>query len=1132
MSHIFRLHEQAVGNCEDWQGDETTKYTSSVIEEMQDASPKREITSIPSPFARIDLVKTAFKKVNKLGIDGDTIHHKMVSECLDVGQIFFNFDKFIGQIEIMAWDKENDLEKLLNSPDAEHQQLGRTYDLYLQQDGEAYNFDRMQQMYFLNFVKGPSKINIIGATSPATLFFTSANDLSYVSKAIRFGNDSPFDGEYIPLYKRDLEYQKYWHLLRKTPNFSKLFKEVDEYLETNFNKLSEGDKEKMREQIKAEDLTQYNDVTLENAGHVVQVIDGLVLKQQKQNPSDVGAVSGFVIKSDATISGHSPLVLPVETYVLPTVYVKEKWDKNTVVLYYDTRKPEDRTLPGDGALYPYLTIGDFLEDTIVRMPYELNKNSFFDGNLDKNDGKDSDGDPYKFSFLLPLRDLFFNFFSADDLRTKVMHDNKKMFELKNHATGVRAILRIPIEAGYIEYSRTYFEAVLPNRETNDGALIDKKFGLGILPLIKFSEAVNKHYRIALSDKGQKDVKLFCYNGKKEISTTAHVVRDAKDLADNINSSEAYVINDNFDRINVSVGECKGVIVPKFASVGGKNQFTFAVDFGTTNTHIEYTTDNNPITFNICANEKQLHLLHENYDASDKDIAGIFKHDFIPNTIDDSDEYSFPMRTVFQEHQNIDYNKRPIALADGNIPFLYEKKGTPDYNEAKTDLKWSGVPDKIIKLYLENIFILLRNKVLLNSGDLKATKIIWFYPASMDEGRCIQLNKVWKDLYLDYFGADAEKNVISMSESIAPYHYYSKKQGARGNVVTIDVGGGTTDVYVVENREPKMLLSFRFASNAIFGDGHNNWDSDYNGFVNLYMDKFMQILSSNKQEELETVLKNIGARKKSSDIIVFLFSLTSNKKVKGNDALDFLAALSNDERLRYVFIVFYGAIIYYIAKAMKVKGLSKPLTLAFSGNGSKTLRALSDSNAMIGKFAKLIFDGVFNDGERESAPLDVKFEENPKKATCKGGILEPKAQNFDKIDAIKCTLLGNTFDEIATKQMRYADITPDVEKQICQEVSNYIDFLFKLHDDNNNFFTNKLAADPGILQIVKKICQDKTELSQSLLDGLDQKYKDWLGSSEDSVNLTELKESNKVEETLFFYPLIGVLHALALKISEL
>ena len=1117
MSYIFRPHTEGINILTDWGN--SAKYGSNVIEQIQDPngdSAKREITSIPSPFARIDLLKTAFKKVTDSEIDGKTIYHKMVSDCLDVGQIFFEFDKHRERdlFEIMVWDKKTDLQALLDSPHYEHQQLGKTYEIFLKQDGAAYNFDRMQQMFFLNFKRGPGEINIVGATSPATLFFTSANDLSFVSETIYFGGkDSPFDDDFKPLYKRDIEYIKYWYLLRKTvPNFAILFREVDTYLEQNFRLLTSQQKIVVQD-LNATDLDKYLDIPVGSSGNPVQIIDGLLLKQQRGTDP---VKSGFIIKSDATVDGLKPLVLPVfinnaPSYNLPTVYTSDFWDKNTKVPYYDEREIKDRTLPKDGAKYPYLTISDFLEDTIVRMPFEINKTAFFDGNINRPEGN---------SYLLPLTNTFFKFFTVEDLRTQVMiKDNKKMFELKTFSTGVRAILRIPIKDGYVEYQRNYFEAIEPDPENNDGALIEKKIGLGILPLMKFPDNVKSHYRIALFDKGRGDVELKCYSGENPIKTKAHTVRDKKNLEMNIASVESYVINDNFDRIVVDTGEYKGVIVPKFATVSGRTEFIFAVDFGTTNTHIEYSINdnNNPKPFDIRRNEKQMHRLHVSY--PDKDIALQFEHNFIPETIADDDEYSFPMRTAFSEYVHIDYKNIPKALADGNIPFFYEKKWNPEFNETKTDLKWGGVPEEIVSLYIENIFILLRNKVLLNGGNPEKTKVIWFYPASMNTGRCDDFEAIWRKKYTEYFGDNAAENLVRISESAAPYRYYSKKKGAKSEVVTIDVGGGTTDVFVVENSEEKLLLSFRFASNAILGDGYN-WDSDNNGFVQLYFNRFLKILNNSpvfEIKELGDVLQKTEAKKKSPDIIAFLFSLAQNKRVDGNTALDFLNELSKNKKLKYVFIIFYGSILYFIAKVMKTKELKRPLTLAFSGNGSKSLRILANKNEALGEFAQLIFDGVYN--SREKLPLDIIFEENPKVATCKGGILIPNKQDPADIKNIKTVLIGDNLNVYPIKSTTYEEITEDVQANIVQSVIDFVEFLFRLHKENDEFFIEYLGADEGVLPKVKEICLDKTELNQSLRQGLAQKAK-------------EIRSKDKaVEETLFFYPLIGVLHKLAREIGK-
>jgi hypothetical protein len=876
-------------------------------------------------------------------------------------------------------------------------------------------------------------------------------------------------------------------------------------LDESFKKLSSQNQQVIRA-LSSNDLDRYADVAVDGqAGNVVYVINGLPMKQKVQDAKAIER-SGFTLAdSDYRIGDKKPLVLPVDTYTKPTLYTLEQWDRNTRVPFYDPAPLGDRSLPDDGTKYPYLTISDFLTDTIVRMPYEINKDKFFDGNIDKADG---------YSYLLPLTDLFFQCFTVEQL-TRTVKNGRKMFELKNLAgNSVKAILRIPVAGDVIEYSRIYFDGVPSDLSKNDGALLEKNFGLGIMPLIRFPENVQKHYRIAMFDKGKNDAELSFVSNKDTALESKRTVRKEKETG--ACSFESYSLEKNFDRIRVKVGDiAEGYIVPDFKEDKGNAQYTFAVDFGTTNTHIEYCTNANanPVAFNISAKEQQLLKLHKKY-IEDKDIEWGFLHNFIPETIGDSDAYSFPMRTVFSQHKNVNYNQTPMPLADGNIPFLYEKERTPEYNETKTDLKWGGVPDRLLEIHLETIFILMRNKVVLNDGDLAATKVVWFYPASMTEAKVNQFKKNWKNAYTKYFG-DNLSNVISISESTAPYSYYSKKQGARTNVVTIDVGGGTTDVFVVENRIPKMLLSFRFASNAIFGDGYN-WDSDNNGFVNLYKDVFEEILTANKLLELKQALSQIESQKKSSDIVAFLFSLIGDR-VQNNPSLNFLQQLSGNDRMRYVFIVFYAAILYFIAKSMRAKGLEKPLTLAFSGNGSHSLRIVSDERDMIARFAQLIFDGVYADGN--NGQIQVIMEENPKKATCKGGILSPVSQDYETIESIRTIIAGNNFDTISEERLTYADITPDIEKGVLLSVTNFFNFLLDLHKNNNDFLSNKLAADPAIFTEIKEICLDETALSQSLADGLYHKRQ-------------EVTDETKVEETLFFYPLVGVLHDLALKISEM
>ena len=153
MAKVFRIHKEGSGNIIDWA--HSHSYGDNVIKQITDpfgAKATKEITSIPSPFSRIDLAVTAFKTVNEAGLIGTTIYHKMVSDCLDIGEIFFNAENFKdprdhskNKIEILVWDRAQEIEKLKKSPVREHRIVGETLDMYLNQDAGAYNFGRMDK---------------------------------------------------------------------------------------------------------------------------------------------------------------------------------------------------------------------------------------------------------------------------------------------------------------------------------------------------------------------------------------------------------------------------------------------------------------------------------------------------------------------------------------------------------------------------------------------------------------------------------------------------------------------------------------------------------------------------------------------------------------------------------------------------------------------------------------------------------------------------------------------------------------------------------------------------------------------------------------------------------------------------
>lgn len=1112
MGKVFRLHS-GDNNLVGW--GESSVYGSTAIKEIKDPNGetcKKEITSIPSPFARMDLVKTAFKVItdkviaegNNAALDGNSIHHKLISDCFDVGEIFFNIDKFRDKVRILVWDKNKDLAALLGSSNDRHRLFGETLRLYMEQDAVAFNFDKMDRLYLLDYIgpNKPNQMNIIGATSPATLFFTSANDLSYVSKHISFGQDKPFDTNFQPLYKRYFDYQKYWFCLQKSmPNFAGLFPEINTYLNLTFQRLNDLQKIEISNFSQNAYNEDYEDLAVNAAANLVEVLHFNLKK--KKGVTDIN--SDFQIKSSICQDDKLPLVLPVDMYTKRLRYTIDLWDKETKVPYSDSRILSERSLPDDGMRYPYLTIGDFLEDYILWDENAFNQEDFFNG------GTDIEG-----CYLLPFRKELFSYFTVDELQG-CMPDGKKMFELVRNAGGVKAVLRIPIQKNeYITYERLYFTDSIADPEHNKGGIIKRNFCVALFPILKFEGNDAPHYRIALvrENTGRENVEIEFYQKKQKIEIKGKAERNVMDTHYAFN--ETYILDSNFDYMILTFGgNYRGCVLPIWKQKRGNKQFTFAIDFGTTNTHVEYSENGStPRTFNIEKEDMQLRELNDLM-ASVASVR-VLRHDYLPNLIGDS--FKFPIRTALSEGGTTNWNKAVFSMANTNVPFVYEKERISDYNVITTDLKWSNelyIQEKV-KQYLEALFLLLRNKVLLNGGNLEATKIVWFYPASMSMGRYNNFSNIWRELYKQNFG-DNLSNVIPMSESLAPYYFYKKKKNATTDVVSIDIGGGTTDVLIVNNGKEELLTSFRFAANTIFGDGYG-FDSDSNGFVNHFKGSIVNKLEENGLDELCEVMQNLEKQKISVDIISFFFSLATNKSVLAkNIKIDFNDMLMQDGCSKYVVILFYVAIIYHVANIMKSKDMRMPRHITFSGNGSKVLHTLTSSDETLEYFTKLIFESVYERPYSKDGLTIVRESENPKEATCKGGLLNVSPQNYLSIMDLKQILLGDTSNMFCKRDLEYGDIDESVEESVQEEVEKTVQLFIDL---NRKFsYTQNFNAEGTKWEIVKEYC--RKDIRTFLKNGID--------SKKEEIERTGIEP--KIEETFFFYPLVGILNMIAQKVYE-
>ena len=1166
MAKILRLHKGTSAAGDSQQGWDKSDVIdrdaiNSIVDPEGDNSPK-EITSIPSPFARMDLVRQAFKYVNKKvddntdNFEGSTIYHRLVSDALDVGEIFFNFDKYNKDFKLVKWDIRN-LDELIKSDSQEACLWGNTLNLFINPDKNNSNGE-WNYIYILKYIgKGaPSKSaldgHIIGATSPYTLFFTPARDLSYVSNNVLFegeGNDKadrPFDGCFTPLYKRDREYIKYlvWlnsHSPDKSglPLFSRLFSEVSDYIvkTKEYCGSDEYNDEKFGNYLAS--ISPQTKLSIERLhmddGSEVFLPGGYPLCHKVVNMDYIEQQSQFVIKlnSSKLMDGNLPLVLPSDNSCQGLTYTMTKWDGtlSSDVPVIDTTPLKERTLPGVNVQYPYLTIGDFLEPILIRTAFSQKS---FVGASDPDYfllGKDNGLDKY----LIPIKKEYFLYFDINDLRRNLKVEVKE----EGDDETVTVNLSIPIVGdGTTEsviYQRIYRRSK-PTNERKFGQIVDIwTTGVTIFPHAKIVK--NPDYRVTLylapnltAEKSADQWPCLNFVNSKDspdtnISVDQSVCRN-KDASDKVVDgntiiSKTWKVIDDFDMIELVYEGVKNLIIPNLCSASATRVFCFAIDLGTTNTHIEYSVDGSePKPLDITNDDAQIRPTDgfARYANAKKVQEG----DLIPAKLGSDCDVAFPIRTVLTFQKGMDWQKGTAPFMQANIPFYYERKVLPRYDETPiTDLKWQtgDIPKAQLENFIGNLAFIMRNKVLMNGGDLEKTQIIWFYPTSM-KGRVVgDLSRVWNDVYNKYFdpSIDDSPNVYCVPEAVAPLSYY---KDATTDAITIDIGGGTSDFLFAQDGDVRYISSAKFASNSLFGDGLNRVSFD-NGIIKHFCEIVTTKLPEGSESlaVLNSIKEGVNA---SANLASFFFSLKSNpdKSLSSQERknLDFTQMLADSPEGCSVILLFYMSLIYYCARVAKAKGLKEPRYIGFSGNGSKVLDIFFGnkvSKSCVMEITKGIFEEVLG-RQYDSDGLDILQTKgnSPKEATARGGLYILKGKKCDTygnsfVRDHSIILLGTNDDKVVEPGSDY-ETYGSIDSEVYQGVVNCInDFV----ETSKNVLLRSTAYDDlAILKIDRLFSHDAftRDLEKYVKDGLRNE---------------SLEKDDKVTTSLFFYAIEGILHKL-------
>ena len=242
MSNILSYNNKTTG--ESWIS-LTAQYGADEINMISDPNAglaDTPRTAIPSPFANMDLVKNAFRRLSMdADLIGEAMDEKLVSNALDIAQLFFSYGELKERLHIVEWNRATALAMLQDEP--QHKLLADTMAMFLEQDKEAFNFDIMDKLYFLVYGN-----KVLGSTSPVTLFMATPNAKPQTVDIPVEQNEMAFDS-WRPLHQRTPKFvAMLYALFTAYPQLKKRCGEVNAYLIASLPKLPK----QLRDQILTE----------------------------------------------------------------------------------------------------------------------------------------------------------------------------------------------------------------------------------------------------------------------------------------------------------------------------------------------------------------------------------------------------------------------------------------------------------------------------------------------------------------------------------------------------------------------------------------------------------------------------------------------------------------------------------------------------------------------------------------------------------------------------------------------------------------------------------------------------------------------------------------------------------------
>ena len=543
-----------------------------------------------------------------------------------------------------------------------------------------------------------------------------------------------------------------------------------------------------------------------------------------------------------------------------------------------------------------------------------------------------------------------------------------------------------------------------------------------------------------------------------------------------------------------------------------NQWAIGIDFGTTNSCV-YFKENKE-------NPKELEFknrINLPYDpgTDEEEIEEVMQahKEFVPSRL-----VSSPFMTILRERNYKETSSENLPFRSNFIYYvdqvLYAIQDLPDDKRPlKFNLKWDEAEQGRTKVQYFMAQIILQAAVEAAASGVKRENLTFkfSYPEAYTANFTTSFKKVTRRAVNIGLGDNNYKTLEKSgfeTESISSALYFAKGQEVPfvDNVVTIDIGGGTSDLSIWQDTKLLWRNSFRLAGKDVLINYLTNnltLIKEISGNDDLLLESYqtLQSIKTNKSK-LANGIELLVNSPRFGDSFKNRFNVFSGKE-KGKELRD-LTELTLSGILYYVSQVVNHLIESRVFKTGPSK--SKSLRICLGGKASTLYKIVfedSDDQEGLSKMIEKATNGIFTS-------IGIVFTNTPKHEVSYGLLVDKfGATDLDLTDRSHETVLGEDVMVAKNKVAIVSDLDPDKQWRV-KDISQLKTFLKYLQAYSRIpiKLTKKLEGD-----IEGKI---NAELKNGQARALDLKRN--MQSVEGDDSLAEIQKTSSIIEPVFIQEL--------------